>query len=64
MFKLVILDEADTMDHTAQMALRRIIEDYAAFTRFCIITNNIHKLLPALISRSPQQKIFKSDQRR
>ncbi|KAK9642923.1 Subunit of heteropentameric Replication factor C (RF-C), variant 2 [Aspergillus fumigatus] len=51
MFKLVILDEADTMDHTAQMALRRIIEDYAAFTRFCIITNNIHRLLPALISR-------------
>ncbi|OJJ65587.1 hypothetical protein ASPBRDRAFT_60402 [Aspergillus brasiliensis CBS 101740] len=51
MFKLVILDEADTMDHTAQLALRRIIEDYAAFTRFCIITNNIYKLSPALISR-------------
>ncbi|RHZ73298.1 hypothetical protein CDV55_101870 [Aspergillus turcosus] len=39
------------MEHTAQMALRRIIEDYAAFTRFCIITNNIYKLSPALISR-------------
>ena len=50
-FKLVILDEADAMTATAQMALRRIMEKYTANTRFCIIANYTHKLSPALLSR-------------
>ncbi|KAK4987487.1 Subunit of heteropentameric Replication factor C (RF-C) [Elasticomyces elasticus] len=50
-FKLVILDEADAMTSTAQMALRRIMEKYTANTRFCIIANYTHKLSPALLSR-------------
>ncbi|GAB1192434.1 hypothetical protein APSETT444_001626 [Aspergillus pseudonomiae] len=50
-YKLIILDEADAMTATAQMALRRIMERYTANTRFCIIANYTHKLSPALLSR-------------
>lgn len=50
-FKLVILDEADSMTNVAQNALRRIIEKYSAHTRFCILANYVHKLNPALVSR-------------
>ncbi|KAI9755070.1 MAG: hypothetical protein M1815_005235 [Lichina confinis] len=50
-FKLIMLDEADAMTSTAQMALRRIMEKYTANTRFCIIANYTHKLSPALLSR-------------
>lgn len=50
-YKLIVLDEADAMTNTAQMALRRIMEKYTANTRFCIIANYSHKLSPALLSR-------------
>ena len=50
-YKLIVLDEADAMTSTAQMALRRIMEKYTANTRFCVIANYTHKLSPALLSR-------------
>ncbi|KAF2860908.1 replication factor C subunit 3 [Piedraia hortae CBS 480.64] len=50
-FKLIVLDEADAMTSTAQMALRRIMEKYTANARFIIIANYTHKLSPALLSR-------------
>jgi len=50
-FKLVILDEADSMTKDAQNALRRIIERFTENTRFCLICNYLNKIIPALQSR-------------
>lgn len=50
-FKLVILDEADQMTNDAQSALRRIVEKYADNARFCLITNYLNKIIPAIQSR-------------
>merc|ERR1719195_1021982 len=49
--KLVILDESDNMTQTAQFALRRMIEQYAANARFILICNYSSKIIPALQSR-------------
>ena len=50
-FKLVILDEADSMTEDAQLALRQIIVNYTYNTRFCLICNFINKIIPNLQSR-------------
>lgn len=50
-FKLVILDEVDAMTADAQAMLRKVIENYAGTTRFCLICNMIKKITPALQSR-------------
>lgn len=49
--KLVILDEADLMTSDAQIALKKIIELYIHNCRFCIICNNINKIIPEIQSR-------------
>jgi replication factor C subunit 3/5 len=49
--KLVILDEADLMTHDAQTALKKIIDIYVLNCRFCIICNNINKIIPEIQSR-------------
>lgn len=50
-YKIVILDEADNMTPSAQLALRRIMEIHEDNTRFVFTCNNIENIIDSLQSR-------------
>lgn len=51
MFKLIILDEADSMTSDAQAILRKTIEKNIKNVRFCLVCNYVKKINIALQSR-------------
>lgn len=55
-YKLIILDEVDSMTNDAQFCLRRIMETYCENVRFCFICNFVGKIIPAIQSRCSKFK--------
>jgi len=52
--KIAILDEADGITPTAQMALRNLMETYSRHCRFILTCNHVERMHEAIVSRTQQ----------
>jgi len=50
-FKILILEESDSITDQAQAALRRTMEKYVKNCRFILLGNHKHKIIPPILSR-------------
>jgi replication factor C subunit 2/4 len=50
-FKIIILDESESITEDAQSALRKVMESYSDITRFIFICNNLNSIKYPIMSR-------------